>query len=110
MAKGIKTGGRKKGSLNKKTEEARVKLAKLDCDPMEGMAKIAMDTSNSDELRAKMYSELAQYLHPKLSRSELSQDADNPINPMISDKPMDKDDWKNKYCVESSEGATTSIN
>jgi hypothetical protein len=39
--KGQKTGGRKKGVPNRKTEEIADKLARLRCDPIEGMAHIA---------------------------------------------------------------------
>lgn len=111
-----KTGGRIKGSTNKKTLEVIDTLAKLKCNPIEGMAKIAMDdrapldTKNrkmvkelrdllkgkpdlleffemvlaswqgyAPELRAKMYSELAQYVFPKRKAVELSTDPDNPL-------------------------------
>jgi hypothetical protein len=36
------------------------------------MAKLAMDTNCSPELRGKMYSELAQYLYPKRRATELN--------------------------------------
>lgn len=35
--------GRKKGSVNKSTEDIMQKLARLGCDPMEGMAIIALN-------------------------------------------------------------------
>jgi len=38
-----KTGGRKKGTPNKKTQEVIDRLKELNCDPIEGMAKIAMN-------------------------------------------------------------------
>ena len=38
-----KTGGRKKGTPNKKTQEVIDRLKELSCDPIEGMAKIAMN-------------------------------------------------------------------
>ena len=37
----------------------------LNCDPIKGMAKIAMNKKNPVELRASMYKELAQYIAPK---------------------------------------------
>jgi hypothetical protein len=112
----IKTGGRIKGSTNKKTLEVIDTLAKLKCSPIEGMAKIAMDarspldaeslkatkeikkllkdkpklleffemilqswTHHSPELRAKMYSELAQYVFPKRKAVEVSGEDGMPI-------------------------------
>jgi hypothetical protein len=65
MAKGLKTGGRQKGTPNRRTLEVADKLAALDCDPIEGMARIAMDTANPPQLRARMYAELAGYVAPK---------------------------------------------
>ena len=72
MAKGIKTGGRVTGTPNKRTIEAMQKLNKLGCDPIEGMARIAMDESNSIELRAKMLSDLAPYVYPKRKTVDIS--------------------------------------
>jgi len=57
--------GRRKGTLNRTTGEVAARLAELSCDPIEGMAAIAADTRNAVELRARMYAELAQYVHPK---------------------------------------------
>lgn len=36
-----KTGGRQKGTPNKRTQEIQEKLEKLGCDPIEGLARIA---------------------------------------------------------------------
>jgi hypothetical protein len=71
MALGFKTGGRTKGTPNRKSVEVMDKLEALGCDPIEGMARLAMDTSNSPELRGKMLSELAQYLYPKRKALEV---------------------------------------
>ena len=65
MAKGLRTGGRRVGTPNKRTLEAAERLAELDCDPLEGMAKIAMDKRTPLELRARMLAELVPYLYPK---------------------------------------------
>ena len=42
MAKGIKSGGRQKGTPNKINAEVAARLAGLGCDPIEGMVKIAL--------------------------------------------------------------------
>ena len=39
---GERRGGRRKGSRNKVSSEAAEKLARLGCDPLEGMARIAL--------------------------------------------------------------------
>ena len=41
------------------------RLDELGCDPIEGMARIALDPQNPVELRARMFSDLAQYVAPK---------------------------------------------
>ena len=41
------------------------RLDELGCDPIEGMAKIALDPQTPIELRARMFSDLAQYVAPK---------------------------------------------
>jgi hypothetical protein len=71
MAAGYKTGGRTAGTPNKRTAEVATKLAALGCDPIEGMARIAMDEANPIELRARMYSELAGFVAPKCKAVEL---------------------------------------
>ena len=40
-------------------------LDEFGCDPIEGMATIALEAQNSVELRARMFSDLAQYVAPK---------------------------------------------
>jgi len=72
MARGFKTGGRTKGTPNRKTVEVVERLAALGCDPLEGMAALAMDASNPPELRGRMYAELAAYLYPKRKAVEHS--------------------------------------
>jgi hypothetical protein len=67
-----KTGGRKKGTQNKATLTVAEKLEALGCDPIEGMARIAMDKKNSPEIRGRYYSELAQYLYPKRKPVDIS--------------------------------------
>lgn len=64
--------GRRKGSVPKINQAVSEKLAALGCDPIEGMARIALDSKNPIEIRAKMYSELSQYVHPKRRAVEIS--------------------------------------
>jgi hypothetical protein len=64
--------GRAKGTPNKITQDVQEKLAALGCDPIMGMARIALDEENSIELRAKMLAELANYVLPKRKAVEHS--------------------------------------
>lgn len=72
MSLGKKTGGRQKGTPNKRTLEPWQVLAELDCDPIEGMARIAKDETTSPELRGRMLAELAQYAYPKRKAVEVT--------------------------------------
>ena len=73
MTIGKKTGGRIKGTLNKKTEAVKELLDSMDCDPIIGMAEIAQKAVETQEyeLAGRMYKELAQYVAPKLKSQEL---------------------------------------
>ena len=51
--KGVRYGGRAKGTPNRAIKEVMDKLAALNCDHIEGMARIALDESNPVELRAQ---------------------------------------------------------
>ena len=72
MAAGCRIGGRQKGTPNKATADIAARLEALGCDPIEGMARLALDEENSPELRGKMFSELAQYVAPKRKAIEHS--------------------------------------
>jgi hypothetical protein len=65
MALGRKTGGRTRGTPNRRTQDIQSLLTSMGCDPIEGMARIAMDLQHPVEVRARMYVELAQYVAPK---------------------------------------------
>lgn len=78
---GERRGGRVKGTPNRATLDVADKLRKLGCDPIEGMARIAMGVDGdgnplnpqpSIELTAKMHAELAQYVAPKRKAVEHS--------------------------------------
>lgn len=71
--------GRKKGQPTKLTLEARIRLEELGCDPLEGMARIAMDTKAPIELRGRMYTELAKYIWPQRKAVEHTGAGGGPI-------------------------------
>jgi hypothetical protein len=72
-----KTGGRQRGTPNRKTHELAKKLEGLACDPIEGLAKIAMDAETAPELKVRCYTELAQYVHAKLKAVEQGSNSEN---------------------------------
>jgi|SRR5680860_104733 len=79
MARGQKTGGRRKGTPNRKTEAVIDRLEALGCDPIEGMARLAMDGTVELSIRAQMYKELAQYVAPKRKAIEITGEDGGPI-------------------------------
>tara|TARA_R110000765_G_scaffold132095_1_gene230589 strand:+ start:251 stop:568 length:318 start_codon:yes stop_codon:yes gene_type:complete len=74
MAKGMKTGGRQKGTPNKNNQTIMDKLSDLNCDPIEGMATIARKAMDEGEfiLAGTMFKELAQYVAPKRKSVEMN--------------------------------------
>lgn len=80
---GERRGGRVAGTPNRQTVDIAEKLAKLNCDPIIGMAKLAINPDASLELRGKMYSELAQYVAPKRKAVEHSAGAGATVMGMI---------------------------
>jgi hypothetical protein len=69
--------GRRAGTGNKATVIAI--LAGLKCDPIEGMARIAMDAKQKPELRGRMFAELAKYRYPQLKAIEHTGAGGGPI-------------------------------
>ena len=76
---GERRGGRRKGTPNKRTAAVAETLEALGCDPVEGMARIAMDETVELSIRAQMFKELAQYVAPK--RRALDMQADMNMAP-----------------------------
>jgi len=72
-----KTGGRRLGTPNKRTDELTEQLLRLGCDPVAGLAKIALDDKTSPELKVRCYAELAQYVHPKRKAMDLGSAKDS---------------------------------
>ena len=73
MANGKKTGGRIRGTPNRRSLDIQAMLDALGCNPIEGMAILAMDEATPIDIRARMYAELAQYVAPKRRASEVQQ-------------------------------------
>ena len=72
--------GRPKGLPNKRTKEIAERLAELDCDPIEGMAMIANDTTLDHSLRLQAFKELAQYVAPKRKSVDIDATIDGNVS------------------------------
>src|SRR5215510_2519845 len=88
MAKGYETGARVKGTPNKRTRDLTERLAELGCDPVEGMARLAMDPNSSPDLKGRLYAELAQYVYPK--RRAVEQTVIDPRDEMTEEEILIK--------------------
>ena len=70
MAKGIKTGGRQKGTPNKVTVEREAEIASSGLTPLEHFLEILRDNGRQDKERFAAAVAAAPYCHPKLAPSE----------------------------------------
>jgi hypothetical protein len=61
----VKLGGRKAGTPNRSTS-VRECLERLNLSPVEEVVKIARSDESSNELRARIWLSLAEYISPKL--------------------------------------------
>ena len=80
MAKGYKTGGRKKGTPNKDKQVLRDKLKESfpDYDPILAMAEMAQDTSLEASIRVTCHKSVAEYTYPKMRPVDCHEEEDSP--------------------------------
>ena len=67
MARGRKTGGRKKGSRNRATAEARAEAEATGILPLDYMLSVMRDAKVDNKRRDAMAMAAAPYLHPRIS-------------------------------------------
>lgn len=67
-----KTGGRTKGSLNKKTYEARALAEKYGYDPIECLIVMATSDTSSPDRKFECHAKLADYMYPKVGAINLT--------------------------------------
>ena len=79
MAKGIKTGGRQKGSKNKTTKEREKIIAKSQLTPLEYMLSVLCNPEYETAIRMDAAKGAAPYVHPKLANIELAGKKDAPL-------------------------------
>ena len=70
MARGRKTGGRQKGTLNRATAEARAAAEATGILPLAYMLSVMRDSTADAKRRDAMAMAAAPYLHPKVSPVE----------------------------------------
>lgn len=72
------SSGRKKGTPNKKSEALLDVCERLNLNPFEAMAQIALDHSQEPGLRFNALKEICQYVYPKRKAIEHSGEINNP--------------------------------
>jgi len=72
-----KTGGRKKGSLNSKTYEARALAEKYGYDPIECLIVMATSESSSQDRKFECHAKLADYIYPKVGSISIQMSGPN---------------------------------
>ena len=81
MAKGIKTGGRTAGAVNKTTAEIRERFQNLVSDNLE---QLNDDLKSLEPIqRLKIIIELSKFVVPTLKATELTATAENGFSPIV---------------------------
>lgn len=85
MAKGIKTGGREKGTPNRDTKEIAELLKEKypDYHPIIALAEIANNKKNDLSLRLQANKEVAKYICPQLKSIDVKQNVSALQPPVI---------------------------
>ena len=94
MARGFKSGGRRKGSLNKVTSLMKEAVAAAGETPLQFMLRVMRDRNQPPERRDEMARAAAPYLHPKLSTEDMVVDAELTEKRMIGRQPMTNEEWE----------------
>lgn len=79
MAKGVKTGGRKKGVRNHASAAKAAEIAATGETPLDYMLRIMRDESKSEVMRLDAAKSAAGYVHPKLASIEHSDPNGDPL-------------------------------
>jgi hypothetical protein len=70
MAKGAKTGGRRKGTPNKATAAKAAEIAESGVTPLDFMLTVMRDAEKEFDVRLDAAKSAAPYVHPKLAAIE----------------------------------------
>jgi hypothetical protein len=112
MARGHKTGGRQKGSRNKKTanleHEGRAALVEalgpgnaFEGDAHTLLIAIYTDTGRPIELRLEAAKAAIRFEKPALAAVDTHGTIEN-VHYAIADHPLTQEEWVEQFCVDSS--------
>jgi hypothetical protein len=77
--------GRQKGTKNRRNQQVADLLAELKCDPLVGLARIAMNKKVDPSVRAKCFADLAKYRYPQLRATEVTGANGGPLGLTLVD-------------------------
>jgi hypothetical protein len=104
MAKGRKTGGRKRGTPNKATAVRQAEIAGSGLTPLDYMLSVMRDEQADTATRLDAAVKAAPYVHPKLATIDNThRGADGgPVQAVyvISDRPMTEEEWQKQFVRE----------
>jgi len=100
MARGFKSGGRKRGTPNKVTQEIRDEIARSGEQPLEYMIRVMRDSSASIERRDDMAKAAAPYLHARLAAIEHQGDIAQSFVVRIPEPAATTEEWEAKVAEE----------
>jgi hypothetical protein len=86
MAKGRKTGGRKKGTPNKATAAKAAEIAATGETPLDFLLRVMRDEDRAFEFRLDAAKAAAPYAHPKLAAMELTGRDGGPVPLVVAHK------------------------
>jgi hypothetical protein len=99
MAKGRKTGGRRKGTPNKATAARQAEFAASGLTPLDFMLRVMRDEQADTATRLDAAVKAAPYVHPKLAAIDHSHScAGSQGVYLISDHPITEEEWV-RACV-----------
>lgn len=80
MAAGRKTGGRRKGSLNRKSREMQEKIQAEGITPLDYMLGLLRDETTPPDMRFEAAKAAAPYVHPRLNATDHSGEIATTVN------------------------------
>ena len=90
-----KTGGRKKGTRNRRTAELIQAIEKSGDTPLEYMTSEYRNKNNTPAVRLQAAIAAAPYVHQKLQSLEVQSNVT--MNHVVSADAMNMDEWEAKY-------------
>lgn len=96
-----KTGGRKAGTRNKRTTELIKAVESGGITPLDYMLSILRDENKTESVRLQAAKDAAPYVHQRLQAVEMESNVT--MNHVVSDKPLDVDEWIKKYGTEEAD-------